>query len=160
MSGFFAIFAAATMAAAAPAAPTAPAAAPVGYGVSITPGQASTIAATALAEKVRRGTDQLAIAVVDPAGRVIYFERQDNATYGNVDMAILKARASARLRRPTSADTARLKAGDQILLLVPGAFPADGGQPIVKNGLVIGALGLAGGGADGEVAVMAAKALD
>ena len=141
------------------------AAAPAGfpdanYGPPIAPDDARTVGVKAETEKARIGTDQAAIAVVDPAGRLVYFARQDNSTFGNLEMAVLKARAAARLRRPTSGDATRLKTGDQILLLVPGAFPADGGQPIIKNGLLIGAVGLAGGGADGPIGVTAAKALN
>jgi glc operon protein GlcG len=41
------------------------------------------------------------IAVVDPGGQLIYFERQDNAQLGSVRVAIDKARSAALFRRPT-----------------------------------------------------------
>ena len=141
--------------------PSPSAASPVApYGMPITSEQAHTVADKVEAEKVRRGIDTAAIAVVDPAGRVVYFERQDNATFANEDMAIRKGRAAARLRRPTSVDASRLKAGDLILLLVPGAFPADGGEPIIVGGRLIGAVGVAGGAEDGPIAQLGAKALN
>ena len=144
-----------------PAPPPATATAPVApYGPPITPDQARAAAAVVETEKVRRGIDSAAIAVVDPAGRMVYFERQDNATFANLEMAVRKAQAAARLRRSTSVDAARLKAGDLILLLVPGAFPADGGQPIIKDGRLIGAVGVAGGAEDGAIAVAGAKAVN
>ena len=130
------------------------------YGLPITSEQARVVADRVEAEKVRRGIDTAAIAVVDPAGRLVYFERQDNATFANEDMAIRKGRAAARLRRPTSIDAARLKAGDMILLMVPGAFPADGGEPIIINGRLIGAVGVAGGAEDGQIARLGAQALN
>ena len=141
--------------------PSSPAAAPVApYGRPITSEQARAVADKVEAEKVRRGIDTAAIAVVDPAGRLVYFERQDNSTFANEDMAIKKGRAAARLRRPTSVDASRLKAGDLILLLVPDAFPADGGEPIIMDGRLIGAVGVAGGAEDKLIAQLGAKALN
>ena len=130
------------------------------YGAPITPEQARIVGETAEREKARRGFNVTAIAVVDPAGRLVYFERMDNATFANMEMAIRKARAAARLRRPTSLDAARLKAGDQILLLVPDAFPADGGEPIIKDGRLIGAVATAGGIDEQIVAHIAAQAVN
>ncbi len=132
----------------------------IGYGMPITVKEAEAVGVLALAEKVAVGTDEAAVAVVDPAGRLLYFARQDSATFGNLEMAVLKARASARLRRATSGDNTRLKNGEQILLLVPSAFPADGGEPLVRNRRVVGAVGLAGGGRDGPVAQTAAKVVN
>ena len=53
--------------------------------------------------------------------------------------------------------------GNQISLLgVPGAFPVEGGVPLVINGAVVGAIGASGGMLpdDGAVATAGAKGLN
>jgi uncharacterized protein GlcG (DUF336 family) len=47
------------------------------------------------------------------------------------------------------------------LLAVPGAFPVEGGVPLVADGQVIGAIGVSGGmpADDGAIANTGAKAL-
>ena len=47
------------------------------------------------------------------------------------------------------------------LLAVPGAFPVEGGVPLVADGQVIGAIGVSGGmpADDGAIANAGAKAL-
>jgi uncharacterized protein GlcG (DUF336 family) len=131
---------------------------PMPYGAPIRLAQARAAAAAAEAEAVRRGLDTAAIVVVDPAGRLIYFARQDNASFAAYDMASAKARAAARYRRATSVDAQRLAAGQQIVTLLPGMFPAAGGRPIVVGGKVIGAIGESGG-ADDAVAEAGANAV-
>jgi glc operon protein GlcG len=43
-----------------------------------------------------------AIAVVDPAGDLLAFQRMDGVRPASADLAIEKARTAARLRRPTA----------------------------------------------------------
>jgi glc operon protein GlcG len=43
-----------------------------------------------------------AIAVVDPAGDLLAFERMDGVRPASADLAIGKARTAARLQRPTA----------------------------------------------------------
>src|ERR1700733_15644203 len=43
-----------------------------------------------------------AIAVVDPAGDLLAFQRMDGVRPDSADLAIQKARTAARLRRPTA----------------------------------------------------------
>lgn len=42
-----------------------------------------------------------AVAVVDPAGDLLAFQRMDNVRPASADLAIEKARTAARLQRPT-----------------------------------------------------------
>jgi uncharacterized protein GlcG (DUF336 family) len=46
---------------------------------------------------------QIAVAVVDPAGTLVYFEKMDNTQFASAELAIEKARSqrclSVRLRR-------------------------------------------------------------
>src|SRR6266850_2574630 len=78
--------------------PTTPAAAPAPpppappYGAPIGLEDARKAAAAAIAEAGKMGTNPMAVAVVDPAGYLVNFERMDNTQYGSIQVAIDKAR--------------------------------------------------------------------
>jgi len=97
------------------------------YGPSITADQAKTIAAPALAE-ARKNQWTMAIAIVDTAGDLVYFEKMDNTQVGSVDVAIAKARSAARFKRPTKAFQDALAAGGEgwRILSLEGAVPVEG----------------------------------
>ena len=116
------------------------------YGPSIVAEQAKTIAAAAVAE-ARKNQWTLAIAIVDTAGDLVYFERMNDTQVGSVDVAQAKARAAARFKRPTKAFQDTLAAGGEgvRVLRIKGAVPVDGGLPIMMGGKVVGGVGLSGG---------------
>jgi uncharacterized protein GlcG (DUF336 family) len=130
------------------------------YGNPITADAAKKIAAPAIAE-ARRNEWAMAIAIVDTAGDLVYFERMDDTQVGSVDVAIDKARSAARFKRPTKQDI--LAAGGEGIrvLALNGAVPVDGGVPIVMGGKIIGAIGVSGGTSaqDGQVAAAGLAAL-
>ena len=74
------------------------------YGPPVTLEAAKKIAVPALAEARKNGWT-MAVAIVDPAGDLVYFERMDNTQLGSVNTAILKARSSARFKRPSRSRT-------------------------------------------------------
>jgi glc operon protein GlcG len=98
----------------------------------------------------------MAIAIVDPNGFLVYFEKMDNTQNGSVDVALDKARSAALFKRPTKAFQDALAAGGEGLriLALQGAVPVDGGLPIIVAGKVVGAIGASGGSSaqDGQVA--------
>jgi uncharacterized protein GlcG (DUF336 family) len=98
----------------------------------------------------------MAIAIVDPAGDLVYFERMDDTQVGSVDVAIAKARTAARFKRATKVFQDAVAAGGEGLRMLglPGAVPVEGGVPIVVAGKYIGAIGASGGTSaqDGQVA--------
>jgi glc operon protein GlcG len=116
------------------------------YGPTITADQAKSAAAAAVAE-ARKNQWTMAIAVVDPAGDLVYFEKMDNTQVGSVDVAIAKARSSARFKRPTKAFQDALAAGGEgwRILSLEGATAVEGGLPLVAGGKIIGAIGASGG---------------
>lgn len=132
------------------------------YGPSITLEQAKRAAAPAIAE-ARKNNWTMAIAIVDPAGDLVYFEKMDDTQVASTVIAVDKARSAARLKRPTKALQDALTATpDGIrLLALTGAVPVDGGLPIVVGGKIIGAIGASGGTSaqDGQVAAAGAAAL-
>src|SRR5437870_4473564 len=70
-----------------------------GYGPSVTTATAKKIAAGAIAECQKNGWN-VAVAIVDPHGFLVYFERMEDTQYASMDIAIGKARAAATYRRP------------------------------------------------------------
>jgi uncharacterized protein GlcG (DUF336 family) len=116
------------------------------YGPSINLENAKRFAAPALAEAVKNGW-AMAVAIVDPGGNVVYFEKMDNTQLGSVEVAIEKARSAALFKRPTKALQDILAGGAEGLrvLRLAGAVPAEGGVPIVMDGNIVGAIGVSGG---------------
>jgi uncharacterized protein GlcG (DUF336 family) len=120
--------------------------APQPYGAPIALEVAKKIAAPAVAEAAKNRW-AMAVAVVDGAGDLVYFERMDATQAGSVTIAIEKARSAARFKRPTKAFQEMLATGGDGLrvLGLTGAVPVDGGVPIVVNGTIVGAIGVSGG---------------
>ena len=76
--------------------------APQPYGAPLALEAAKKVAAPALAEAATNNW-AMAVAVVDGAGDLVYFERMDATQAGSVIIAIDKARSAARFKRPTKA---------------------------------------------------------
>jgi glc operon protein GlcG len=129
------------------------------YGPTITADQAKSVAAAAVAE-ARKNQWTMAVAIVDPAGDLVYFEKMDNTQVGSVDVAIAKARSSARFKRPTKAFQDALAAGGEgwRILSLDGATAVEGGIPLIAGGKIIGAVGASGGTAQQDGVTAAAGA--
>ncbi len=126
---------------------------PYPYGAPISNENAKKAAAAALVEAAKNHW-VMAVAVVDPNGTLIYYEKTDNTQIGSAEVAIAKARSAALFKRPTKAlQDALAKGGEGLrILALPGAVPVEGGVPIVVDGkdgkMVIGAIGLSGDTSD------------
>jgi uncharacterized protein GlcG (DUF336 family) len=135
---------------------------PTMYGPSIVAEQAKTIAAAAIAE-ARKNQWTMAIAIVDTAGDLLYFERMDHTQVGSVDIAQAKARSAARFKRPTKAFQDALAAGGEgwRILSLEGAVAVEGGIPLMSGGKIVGAIGASGGTSqqDGVTAAAGAATL-
>ena len=135
---------------------------PTMYGPSIVAEQAKTVAAAAIAE-ARKNQWTMAIAIVDTAGDLVYFERMDHTQVGSVDIAQAKARSAARFKRPTKAFQDALAAGGEgwRIMTLEGAVAVEGGLPLIVGGKIIGAIGASGGSApqDGVTAAAGAGTL-
>lgn len=70
------------------------------YGTAVNAAVAKKIAADVLAE-CQKNSWNVAVAVVDNHGFLIYFERMDNTQIAGVDIAVGKARTAATYRRST-----------------------------------------------------------
>ena len=115
------------------------------YGTPISNESAKKAAAAAIAEAVKNHWN-MAVAVVDPNGTLIYYEKMDNTQLGSADVAVEKARSAARFKRPTKAFQDALAAGGAgvRILGLPGAVPVEGGIPLIAEGRIVGAIGLSG----------------
>jgi glc operon protein GlcG len=101
-----------------------------------------------------------AIAVVDPAGDLLAFQRMDGVRPASAELAIEKARTAARLRRPTVEIEDSINHG-RTAFVTADIVALRGGVPIRVNGEVVGAVGVAGLSkeADTDIANAAAAAL-
>ena len=125
------------------------------YGASISLENARKLAALSVAEAGKNGW-KMAVAVVDIAGDLVYFEKMDGTQVASVNIAQDKARSSVRFKRPTKAMQDVLAAGGAGVrfLALQGAVPVEGGLPIVMDGKIVGAIGASGGTSeqDGQAA--------
>jgi uncharacterized protein GlcG (DUF336 family) len=113
------------------------------YGPDVNIGTAKKIAAGVLAE-CQKNSWNVAVAVVDNHGYLVYFERMDNTQYASMDIAVGKARAAATYRRPTRAFMDVINKGGPATATLPGVFASPGGLPIMVDGKVTGAVGVSG----------------
>ena len=113
------------------------------YGTAVNAAGAKKIAAGVVAECQKNGWN-VAVAVVDNHGFLVYFERMDNTQTASMDIAIGKARAAATYRRPTRVFMEAINKGSPATATLPGVFASPGGLPIMADGKVTGAVGVSG----------------
>ncbi|WP_213285793.1 heme-binding protein [Bradyrhizobium sp. sGM-13] len=113
------------------------------YGTPVNAAGAKKIAAGVLAECQKNGWN-VAVAVVDNHGFLVYFERMDNTQTASMDIAVGKARSAATYRRPTRAFMEAINKGGPATATLPGVFASPGGLPIMIDGKVTGGVGVSG----------------
>ena len=115
------------------------------YGPAISLENAKKAAAPALAEAAKNNW-KVAVAIVGPAGTLIYYEKMDNTQLGSAEVAIDKARTATLFKRPTKALQDALAAGGEGLriLTLKGVTAVEGGIPLVMDGKIVGAIGVSG----------------
>ena len=119
------------------------------YGASINLETAKKAAAAAAVE-ARKNNWNMAIAITDVGGALVYLEKMDATQTGSVKVAIGKARSAAMFKRPTKVFQDAVAAGGAGLRILglDGAVPIDGGLPIVMDGKIVGAIGVSGAAGD------------
>jgi glc operon protein GlcG len=113
------------------------------YGSAVNTAAAKKIAAGIIAE-CQKNSWNVAVAVVDTHGFLVYFERMDNTQTASMDIAIGKAKAAATYRRPTRIFMEVINKGGPATATLPGVFASPGGVPIMVDGKVTGAVGVSG----------------
>ncbi len=113
------------------------------YGTAVNVAGAKKIAAGVIAECTKNSWN-VAVAVVDTHGFLVYFERMDNTQTASMEIAVGKARAAATYRRTTRAFMDVINKGGPATATLPGVFASPGGVPIMVDGKVTGAVGVSG----------------
>jgi uncharacterized protein GlcG (DUF336 family) len=114
-----------------------------GYGASINLETARKVASAAAAEGRANGWT-VAVAIVDTAGDLVYFERMDDTQVASSLIAQEKARTAVRFKRPSKSFEEALTAGRIAVLGLPGVTPVEGGIPLLIDGKIVGAIGVSG----------------
>ena len=104
---------------------------------------AKMVAAAADAE-ARKNNWNVAIAIVDDAGNLLYYQRADDTQAASNAIAIEKARSAAMFRRSTKVMEDVVAGGRHVFMTFPGVVPVQGGLPLVAAGKVVGAIGVSG----------------
>jgi len=119
------------------------------YGAPISVENAMKAAAAAMTEAVKNHWT-MAVAVVDPSGTLIYYEKMDNTQIVSANVSINKARSAALYKRPTKAFQDALAGGGagMRVLGLEGAVPVEGGIPLLSDGKIVGAIGVSGDTSD------------
>jgi glc operon protein GlcG len=101
------------------------------------------------------------VAFTDDSGTPVLVGCIRGAQPASYEIAVRKAQAAARFRRPTKVWEDRVKSGAINVMSLPGVVASEGGLPLVVEGQVVGAVGVSGGtGAeDGVVGQAVAAAL-
>jgi len=115
------------------------------YGPSISLDRAQAVIQAATAEAKKRNW-KMNIAVTDPGGHLIAFQRMDGAMLASIKIAEHKARAAAMFRRPTKVFEDGINLMHlNYLLAFDGVIASRGGLPLIEGGVIIGAVGCSGG---------------
>lgn len=129
---------------------------PMPYGAPITLDLATKIVAAAEAEALAHGWPMV-IAIVDTGSHLKLLRRMDNAQIGSIAVAQRKAETAASFKRSTKVFEELLAGGGAGLkmLSVADVCMIEGGLPIVKDGQIIGGIGVSGMAShqDAQVAV-------
>ncbi len=115
--------------------------------------------AAAAAAKARAENWTVVIAVLDVGGHLIYLERADGTQLGSVVVAQEKARTALLFKRPTKALEEGVLGGRVHMMSLPGVTAVEGGPPLLKDGELVGSIGVSGviSSQDGQVAAAGAE---
>lgn len=114
-----------------------------GYGPSITTAAAKKVAAGVVAE-CQKNSWNVAVAIVDTAGGLVYYERMEDTQTASFKIAIMKAKSAATYRRATRVFADVIAKSGPAVMTLPGVVASPGGVPIFVGGKVIGAVGVSG----------------
>ena len=135
---------------------------PPQYGPPLSLTDAKRVASAAEAEAQRQGW-AMVIAIADSSGHVVVLNKMDHAQYGSIDLALAKAKTATHFKRPTKLfeDTVAQGGVGLRLLSAPDFCLFEGGLPLLRDGKLVGAIGVSGARSDqdGIVAEAGAGAL-
>jgi uncharacterized protein GlcG (DUF336 family) len=94
--------------------------------------------------KAKQENWNVVIAILDDGGHLISLRRMDGVQVGSVEVAQAKAKSAVYFKRSTKVFEDLVNDGNTRLVALPNAIPVEGGIPIIKDGIVIGAIGISG----------------
>ncbi|MFL5799639.1 MAG: GlcG/HbpS family heme-binding protein [Actinomycetota bacterium] len=110
--------------------------------------------------EARRRAVELSVAVADESGHLVAAGRMDGAPFGTMDVALDKAHSAAAFAAPTSRWAASSAPGGSnwgFHAALGGRMTVyGGGLPIMRDGRLIGAVGVSGAAADVDESCAAA----
>jgi glc operon protein GlcG len=134
---------------------------PTPYGSPIGIEGAKRLMAAAEAEAMKNHWT-MAIVILDSTGHVVMLEKLDDTQYGSIAVAEDKAHSALDFKRSTKVFEDLVAQGGIGLrtLALRGATPLDGGLAIIRDGKIVGAIGVSGGSSaqDAQVAKAGADA--
>jgi glc operon protein GlcG len=132
---------------------------PMKYSDRLNLADARQVARAAEEEALRHGWPMV-IAVVDSGAHLVLQQRLDGAQLGSHDVARQKAETAVLFRRPTRVfEEAVTQGGLHLRLLgMTNLVPLDGGIPLIRDGAVVGAIGVSGMRSDQDAQVAQAGA--
>jgi glc operon protein GlcG len=101
------------------------------------------------------------ISILDDGGHLISLRRMDGVQIGSVEVALAKAKSAVFFKRSTKVFEDAMKAeGGARIATLPNAVGVEGGLPIFKDGVIVGAIGISGvtSAQDGIIAEAGLKA--
>jgi glc operon protein GlcG len=113
------------------------------YGTDITVEVAKKIAAATLSE-CQANKWNVAVAIVNTHGSLVYYERMNNTQSASARIAVDKASAAAMYRRTTRVFAETIAKTGPAVMTLPGVVASPGGMPIFSGGKVIGGVGVSG----------------
>lgn len=118
---------------------------PPPYGAPISLELAKKMVAAAEAEAVKNNW-AVAIAVIDSGGHLVMLQKLDNTQLVSIRVSETKAKTALGFRLPTKMLEDAVAAGGSgtRLLALQDIAPFEGGFPIIVDGKIIGAIGVAG----------------
>nr|WP_295113271.1 heme-binding protein [uncultured Caulobacter sp.] len=125
----------------------------------ITLAEAKAVVAAAEAEARKNGWTMV-ITVLEPNGQPVLSEKMDGTQYGSTEVALGKAQTAANFRKPSSYFQDAVKAGT-LNSIFTGAMALEGGELLLVDSKIVGAIGVSGGTAvqDGQVARIGVAAI-
>lgn len=118
---------------------------PLPYGSPISLSQAKWVMAAAEEQAINKGWPMV-IAIVDSTGHLVMLQKMDQAQYGSIGLAQKKAETALNFRRSSKVFQDLLAASAEGLrvLSMDGVAAVEGGELLVLNGEIIGAIGVSG----------------
>jgi glc operon protein GlcG len=133
---------------------------PLEYGPPISLEEAKHVVAAAQAEATQNGW-AMVIAVLDSGGHLVVLHKMDHAQFGSISIAQKKALTAVNFKRPTKVFEDAVAAGGIGLRMLSAeeVCALEGGLPLVREGKLVGAIGVSGAQSaqDGVVALAGAR---